>query len=120
VLPHTARLLALLPPLLELVLHTDVPAALSHARFLGVRASGRISVRALVRAPNPPRSAHSRPPGAQGPTPHSPRGNDRMFEIRGLDEAMQQLNRLQRNAEALSGPHDILRLSISGRPIRRI
>jgi hypothetical protein len=43
-----------------------------------------------------------------------------MFEIRGLDEAMRQLNRLQRNAEALSGPHDILRLSISGRPIRRI
>ena len=30
-----------------------------------------------------------------------------MFEIRGLDKAMQQLNRLQRNAEALSGRHDI-------------
>lgn len=30
-----------------------------------------------------------------------------MFEIHGLDEAMRQLNRLQGNAEALSGRHDI-------------
>ncbi len=30
-----------------------------------------------------------------------------MFEIRGLDEAMRQLNRLQGNTEALSGRHDI-------------
>jgi hypothetical protein len=30
-----------------------------------------------------------------------------MFEIRGLDEAMRKLERLQRNTEQLDGPHDV-------------
>jgi hypothetical protein len=49
------------PPAFRPCTAPDFHPAQTAAGFLVVRASGRISVRALVRAPNPPRSAHSRP-----------------------------------------------------------